>query len=151
MKSLKEIIQNLYEKTDYYKLEKLREEWEDQNIKIDEQQSEINKLNKKYNKLKKELELEVQEKAKYIKDSSEAIEFRINEIKKLEETNLKINEKLKEKEQARRKLAGKIGGFQKQINKLEYQVEFLKTNRRSPNLEEIKDYEYRRKRGAKDE
>lgn len=144
MKSLKDIIQNLYEKTDYYKYEKIRGEWEEQNIKIDEQQSEINKLNRKYIKLKKEYE-------QYTKGSLEALDFRIKEINKLEELNIKTSQKLKDKEKERRKLAGKIGGYQKQINKLEMQVEFLKTNRRSPSLEELKDYELKRKRSVNNE
>lgn len=144
MKGLKEKLQNLYKKTYYYQSEKIREEWEQQNIKIDEQQTEINKLIKKCGKLSKENE-------KNKKVFQEEIEFRKQEIIKLEEINLKISERLKEKESARRKLASKIGGYQARINKLEHQVDFLKTNRRSPSLEEIKDYEYRRKRGGKDE
>lgn len=144
MKSLREIMQKLYEKTDYYKYEKMRGEWEEQNIKIDEQQSEINKLNRKYIKLKKEYE-------QYTKGSLEALDFRIKEINKLEELNIKTSQKLKDKEKERRKLAGKIGGYQKQINKLEMQVEFLKTNRRSPSLEELKDYELKRKRSVNNE
>lgn len=137
MKGLKEKLHNLYKKTYYYQSEKIREEWEQQNIKIDEQQTEINKLIKKCGKLNKE-----NEKNKNM--FQEEIEFRKQEISKLEEINSKISERLKEKEKARRKLAGKIGGYQSKINRLETQVKFLKTNRRAPKLEEIKNYEFKR-------
>lgn len=151
MRTLKELIKYVYERSEHYQFLKIKEEWEKQNITIDEQQKDITKLIRKNNTLKRELENEKGIKNEIITASQETIEEKNKAINKLELINLKLNEKLKEKEKARRKLAGKIGGYQKQINKLEMQVEFLKTNRRSPSLEELKDYELKRKRSVNNE
>ena len=63
-----------------------------------------------------------------------------------------LNVKLQETEEARRKSAGSIGGLKAQINKLtkkldeaNYTINFYKTHRKSPSLEELKAYEYSRK------
>lgn len=151
MKSLKEAIKGIFDDTEHCMYLKIREEWEQQNILIDEQYSEITKQRNKIAKLKQEIELEKELKQECVDEGQKVIDEKNIVINKLELMNVELNNKLKEKESARRKLASKIGGYQARINKLEMQVEFLKTNRRSPNIEEIKDYELKRKRRLKNE
>lgn len=66
--------------------------------------------------------------------------------------NKKIHEKLQEKEKARRKNAGAIGGLKAKINELTKDLEranqkitWLKTNQKAPTKEEIIAYETRMK------
>lgn len=151
MIKIKEKIKALLESTEYYQLLKIKEEWEEQNVLIDEQFRELTKKTNKIKKMAKEIEEYNKVKDGYIREGQKIINDKNIMINELELKNVELTKKIKDKESARRKLASKIGGYQAKINKLEHQVEFLKTNRRSPNLEEIKDYEYRRKRGTKDE
>ena len=77
---------------------------------------------------------------------------RNDELRSIIETQYKENEKLKQKldqkELARRRNAGAIGGLKAKINELEEQlmkaehtINFYKTHQKSPTLEEIKAYE----------
>ena len=77
---------------------------------------------------------------------------RNDELRSIIETQYKENEKLKQKldqkELARRRNAGAIGGYKAKINELEEQlmkaehtINFYKTHQKSPTLEEIKAYE----------
>lgn len=63
-----------------------------------------------------------------------------------------LEKKLTEKEQTRRKIAGSLGGYkakisqlQKELEKANYTINFYKTHQKSPNIEELKAYEYSRK------
>lgn len=63
-----------------------------------------------------------------------------------------LTKKLQKKEQSRRASAGAIGGLKAKINdltnklaKAEYTIEYYRNNRKKPNVEEIKAYEYSRK------
>lgn len=90
-----------------------------------------------------------------------------NEIIDLKSKVTNLTVELNEREHQRRASAGKVGGLKAKINSQEKEisnlkeqleekdklladanrkVDFLKNNRRSPNLEELKDYEQRRKR-----
>lgn len=106
----------------------LKEDWEKQNIEIDKLTAERNRKQKTLETLRDVLE-------DYEKEKRDLLDI----IAKLEAD-------LEEKEQQRHKTAAKLGGYQKEINKLKEQVEFLKTNRRAPNLEELKNYTQRRKK-----
>lgn len=122
-KVFKKIVR-FFLKSDYKELKK---EWEKQNAEID-------KLTTDRNRKQNTIEL--------LKEHIEELET----IKKgFEKTIDKMSVELQDKETQRRKTAAKLGGYQKEINKLKQQVEFLKTNRRAPNLEELKDYQLRRK------
>ena len=81
---------------------------------------------------------------------------RNNELRKamqeLGKENKKLYEKLQEKETARRKNAGAIGGLKAKINELKQDLEranqkitWLKTNQKAPTKEEIIAYEMRMK------
>lgn len=81
---------------------------------------------------------------------------RNDELRSIVETQYKENEKLqekvKEKELARRKNAGAIGGLKAKINELKQDLEranqkitWLKTNQKAPTKEEILAYEMRMK------
>lgn len=109
----------------------LKEDWEKQNIEIDRLTAERNRKQKTLETLRDVLE-------DYEKEKRDLLDI----IAKLEAD-------LEEKEQQRHKTAAKLGGYQKEINKLKDQVEFLKTNRRAPNLEELKNYTQRRKKVQK--
>lgn len=109
----------------------LKEDWEKQNAEIDKLTAERNRNKKVMETLREVLEEKEQEK----KDLLDIIS--------------KLETDLEEKESQRKRTASKVGGYQKEINKLKEQVEFLKNNRRAPNLEELKDYTLRRKRGNK--
>lgn len=63
-----------------------------------------------------------------------------------------LEKKLNEKEQSRRKSAGVVGGLKAKINQLQkelekanYTINFYKTHQKSPNIEELKAYEYQQK------
>lgn len=63
-----------------------------------------------------------------------------------------LEKRLTEKEQTRRKIAGSLGGYkakisqlQKELEKANYTINFYKTHQKSPNIEELKAYEYSRK------
>ena len=108
--------------------EELKEDWEKQNVEIDKLTAERNRKQKTLEILRGVLEDNEQEK----RDLLDII--------------AKLEADLEEKEKQRKTAASKIGGYQKEINKLKEQVEFLKNNRRAPNLEELKNYTQRRKK-----
>lgn len=108
--------------------EQLKGDWERQNGEIDRLVSERNRKQKTLEMLRGILE-----------DNAKKEMELLDIIAKLEAD-------LEEKEEQRHKTAAKLGGYQKEINKLKEQVEFLKTNRRAPNLEELKNYTQRRKK-----
>ncbi len=111
--------------------EQLKEDWEKQNAEIDRLISERNRKQKTLEMLRGILE-----------DNAKKEMELLDIIAKLEAD-------LEEKEKQRKTAASKLGGYQKEINKLKDQVEFLKTNRRAPNLEELKNYTQRRKKVQK--
>ena len=122
-------------------------------------------LNKKIKKLQKELkdrEYIAKEKDSLLELKEKRIEAmgnkisnyakRNDELRSILKTQYKENEKLKQrleqKEAARRRNAGAIGGYKAKINELEEQlmkaehtINFYKTHQKSPTLEEIKAYE----------
>ena len=126
-------------------------------------------LNEKIEKLKKELkdrEYIATEKDNLIALKDKRIEAmgnkisnyakRNDELRSVVETQYKENEKLqekvKEKELARRKNAGAIGGLKAENNKLKQDLEranqkitWLKTNQKAPTKEEIIAYETRQR------
>lgn len=98
------------------------------------QEKRIQNLNKKITGLKKE--------KKELCDSLANAQLKMNVLE----------DKLNEKEQSRRASAGAIGGLKAKINdltnelaKAEYTIEYYRNNRKKPNVEEIKAYEYSRK------
>ena len=98
------------------------------------QEKRIQNLNKKYTELKKE-----------IKGLNEILEVKKEIINDLEK-------KVTEKEKSRRASAGSLGGYkakisqlQKELEKANYTINFYKTHQKSPNIEELKAYEYSRK------
>ena len=125
----------------------------------------IVELNKKIKKLQKDIkdrEYIAREKDSLLELKDKRIEAmgnkissyakRNDELRSVIETQYKENEKLqekvKEKELARRKNAGAIGGLKAKINELKQQlvkanhiIKFYKTHQKSPTLEEIKAYE----------
>ena len=111
--------------------EQLKADWERQNAEIDRLTAERNRKQKTTETLK------------------EFIEEMNLEKKDLLDIIAKLEADLEDKESKRRKTAAKVGGYQKEINKLKEQVEFLKNNRRAPNLEELKNYTQRRKKVQK--
>lgn len=91
-------------------------------------------LNNKYGQLQREL-----------KDKNTII---VDQIQYIDELRLK----LEKTEYARRKNAGAIGGLktkikelEEKLNKANYTIEYYRKNRKQPNVEEIKAYEYSRK------
>lgn len=118
-----------------------------------DKESDKDKLKSKIEKLTKELQetedlrknqvLEgqaaVQEKQQILKEKDLIIENLRSEISEL----LK---KLDEHESEIKALRHQISILTNEKTKLEERVEFLKNNRRSPNMEELKDYEERRKK-----
>lgn len=72
----------------------------------------------------------------------------VNQTKQIEDLKMK----LQNKEHSRRQSAGAIGGLKAKINELtkelekaNYTINFYRNNRKKPNIEEIKAYEYSRK------
>lgn len=86
----------------------------------------------------KKLSLDLTEEKQNSEDLIKLLDKKDRQIKKLEAD-------LKEKEKQRHSSASKNGGYVVKIKELESQVEFLKTHRRSPSLDELKDYTLRRK------
>lgn len=145
---MKEVFEQLLEGfikgSSYYK--EIEKEAEDFN-------TECNRKQRRIEKLQHELRSKEQERKELVLNGQGVIEEKILTIKNLENDITNLENKLKEKENQRRKAVGSIGGLKRQIKKrdeeintLNERIEFLKTNRRSPNLEELKDYTLRRKR-----
>lgn len=127
---------------------------------------ELNKKIKKLQKEAKDREYIAKEKDSLLELKDKRIEAmgnkisnyakRNDELRSIVETQYKENEKLqeqvKEKELARRKNAGAIGGLKAKINELKQDLEranqkitWLKTNQKAPTKEEILAYEMRMK------
>ena len=130
----------------------LKREWEQQNITIDELTLERNRKQKRIELLtRNKVELEDKEKA-YLKDIEDlreglkAATLRIKQQEKdLKDQKEKYEKDLERKEEQRKQLACRIGGYVTENNKLKDQVDFLKTCKRAPSLEELKNYTLRRK------
>lgn len=146
----------------YSDYEVLQGEWEKQNADIDHMRAEKNQLKKEIEKLQKKQETS----EKVISTYEETV---ANKNKALAEKDAIIEKK----EVARKSNASKIGGYTKEnhklrakieeqylkIKELEQQVqdltaakqklegtnEFLKSHRRAPDIEELKDYTLNRK------
>ena len=147
----------------------LKAEWEQQNIEIDkltiernQKQKTIKKLNsellkleedaiiliKNINELRDMLDAATLKTKQQEKDLKSLSSEKIKLEKELSEKDIQIKKletDLKEKEKQRHSSASKNGGYMVKIKELESQVEFLKTHRRSPSLDELKDYTLRRK------
>lgn len=108
--------------------------------------TECGKKQRKIEKLQDELRFKEKEKQELVLSGQAVVEEKTETIKILKAEVEKLKSELRKKETQRRKTAGKIGGLRKKISKLEEVNKFLKENRRSPSLEELKDYEQRRKK-----
>ena len=98
------------------------------------QEKRIQKLNRNY-----------KEKNLLIKDLDSQLKIKAEIIHELEA-------KLAEKEHSRKVCAGALGGYkakirqlQEELDKANYTVNFYKTHQKSPNIEELKAYEFSRK------
>lgn len=138
----------------YYYLNKRKQYQED--IKylennIQSRNEKINLLEEKINRKQNNFESEkirVSQLNDYIDELKRDINEKFKELKQQEiiietKNNLMIN-----LEKKRRESAGKVGGLQKEINKLKEElniankkIEFLKTHRKAPSMEELKAYE----------
>lgn len=138
----------------YYYLNKRKQYQED--IKylennIQSRNEKINQLEEKINRKQNNFEYEkirVSQLNDYIDELKRDINEKFKELKQQEiiietKNNLMIN-----LEKKRRESAGKVGGLQKEINKLKEElniankkIEFLKTHRKAPSMEELKAYE----------
>lgn len=141
---LEEILENFIKSTEIYK--NLEKEAESYNIECSKKEAKIQQLRKDAKRC-------ITEKQECILSGQGIIEEKISKIKWLEKEIDDLKDKLQEKEQQRRKLAGSVGGYKTKIKRQEEEIEnlneridFLKNNRRAPNIEELKDYEYRRKK-----
>ena len=116
---------------------------------------ECGKKQRTIEKLQHDLKLKEQEKQECILSGQTVIEEKTNQIKSLKKDISLLESKLNTKEKQRRKAAGSVGGCKIKIKKLEEEIknlneriEFLKTNRRAPSIEELKDYKYKRKKSV---
>ena len=146
-----------------FNYKKLSEEW-----KKETKQNILNEIhsNRKIEKLNQERDLIQKEKDNLIKLRDNRIRDLNSQVGKLrrnlsakEKEYFELKDKLEEKEKTRRSLASKLGGIQGTIKHLEKElkisndkidelnniIQYLKNNRKSPNLEELKAYEYSRK------
>lgn len=139
-----------------FNYKKLNEDW-----KKETKENELNGIetNKKIAKLSQENELIQREKDNLIKLREQRIQELNSQVGKLrrnlsakEKECIDLQSKLDEKEKSRKNLASKLGGIQGTIKHLEKELEiandkidFLKNNRKSPSLEELRAYEYSRK------
>ena len=141
----------------------LRDEYYDLLDTADKSKLDVENVKKETKRLKDVLEAEIEnlnidlerKKAK-IKTLEDMITIKSNRILVLETTVKNRNEeiqglrkelsdivvKLDDLQSSFNKVRGEIGGLKKEKNKLKSANEFLKTNRRSPNKEEILAYEY---------
>lgn len=110
---------------------------------------------KKIEKLQHDLKLKEQEKQECILSGQAVIEEKTNKNKTLEKEILELKNKLELKEKQRRSAVGSVGSCKVKIKKLEEEtknlnerIDFLKTNRRAPSIEELKDYKYKRKKSV---
>lgn len=143
---LKGCIDDFIKSTDVYM--EIEKEANDYNAECQRKEERIKKL-------RDDLKQCRAEKQEIILGGQVIIEEKINEIKGLEKQKAILEEKLQTKEQQRRKAVGSIGGCKVKIKKLEEEIknlneriEFLKTNRRAPSIEELKDYDFKRKKSV---
>lgn len=144
----------------------LSDEYYDLLDTADKSKLDVENVKKETKRLKDVLEAEIEnlnidleiKKAK-IKTLEDMITIKSNRILVLETTVKNRNEeiqglrkelsdivvKLDDLQSSFNKVRGEIGGLKKENNKLKSANEFLKTNRRSPNKEEILAYEYGRR------
>ena len=134
----------------------LKGEWEQQNITIDELRLERNKKEKTIEKLKKEkvenqeeyarTMLEIRKEKDNVQTELDLAKVKIKNLEKdLKDQKEKYEKEIEEKEKSRHSSASKNGAYVVRIKELEAQVEFLKKHRRSPSIDELKDYTLRRK------
>lgn len=143
-----------------YKENKLNEEITDQTVvELHKKINRLEKEKKQHDYIAKEKDNLIQLRDKRVQSLSDKCsslakrnsELR-NTIQTLSDKADKLNTLVLEKEEARRKNAGAIGGLKAQVNNLtkkleqaNYTIEFYKNHRKSPTLEELKAYEYSRK------
>lgn len=115
-------------------IEKTTNNYKDLEILMFMREEQIHKLNNKVGELQKE--------RKEYQNTIVVLEKHCDELEK----------KLQKKEHSRRQSAGAIGGYKAKINQLEeelakanYTINYYRNNRKKPNVEEIKAYEYSRK------
>ncbi len=141
----------------------LRDEYYDLLDTADKSKLDVENVKKETKRLKDVLEAEIENlnidlerKKTKIKTLEDMITIKSNRILVLETTVKNRNEeiqglrkelsdivvKLDDLQSSFNKVRGEIGGLKKENNKLKSANEFLKTNRRSPNKEEILAYEY---------
>lgn len=144
----------------------LRDEYYDLLDTADKSKLDVENVKKETKRLKDVLEAEIENlnidlerKKEKIKTLEDMITIKSNRILVLETTVKNRNEeiqglrkelsdivvKLDDLQSSFNKVRGEIGGLKKENNKLKSANEFLKTNRRSPNKEEILAYEYGRR------
>ena len=145
---MREFIENIFENfiksSTFYK--ELEKESESYNVECSKKEARIQQLRENAKQC-------IAEKQENILAGQGIIEEKISKIKGLEKEVNDLKDKLQEKELQRRKLAGSVGGYKTKVKRLEEEIEslneridFLKNNRRAPSIEELKDYEYRRKK-----
>lgn len=115
--------------------------------------AECGKKQRKIESLQKDLKFKEKEKQELVLSGQTVIEEKTETIKNLKTEIERLENKLKEKEIERRKVAGRIGGLKtkivnrnKRIKELEDTNNFLRNHRRAPTIEELKDYQLRRKK-----
>ena len=121
----------------------------------DSYNTECRKKEERIKKLKDEIKKCVTEKQECILSGQAVIEEKVNQIKNLQKNILQLETKIQLKEQQRRKAVGSIGGcktkisnLEKEIKNLNERIDFLKNNRRAPSIEELKDYDFKRKKSV---
>lgn len=147
---MKDRIENVFEiiikKTKTYrKIEKESENYND----------ECRKKEERIKKLKEEIKQCIAEKQECVLSGQSVIEEKEKQTKALKEEIAKLEKKLENKELQRRKNAGSIGGLKRRIATLEKEIEglketndFLRKHRRAPSIEELREYDMRRKRSV---
>ena len=143
-----------------YKENKLNEEITDQTVvELHKKINRLEKEKKQHDYITKEKDNLIQLRDKRVQSLSDKYSSIVKKNKELQNKVQVLSSKIDElnalvleKEEARRKNAGAIGGFKAQINNLtkrldqaNYTIEFYKNHRKSPTLEELKAYEYSRK------
>ena len=145
---MREFIESLFENfiktSSFYK--EIEKEAENYNAECSRKENKIQQL-------RKDAKQCIAEKQECILSGQGIIEEKISEIKRLKEENAGLKDRLQEKEKQRRKAVSSVGGYKAKVTRLEEEIknlneriDFLKHNRRAPSIEELKDYEYRRKK-----
>ena len=141
---IESVLENFIKSSSFYK--EIEKEAENYN-------AECSKKETKIQQLRKDAKQCIVEKQECILSGQGIIEEKISEIKGLKKENADLKDRLQEKEKQRRKAVGSVGGYKTKVARLEEEIEnlnerieFLKHNRRAPSIEELKDYEYRRKK-----